>query len=106
MSFEQINQLLWIDKDPQAQLVYTFDWSEWLDGADTLSTVEYSIQARINDPNPLVEIDSGISGTDKTYIELASGSVEKVYTVTAKVETTNGLVDRRNFRVKIINRSA
>ena len=104
--FEIYNQQLWIEKDPEAQLVYTFDWSQWLQAGDELSQVEYTIQARLNDPSPLTQVASGLVLGTKTYIELSGGQVEKNYVVTAKITTTNGLIDRRNFRVKIINRSA
>lgn len=104
--FEIINQNLWISKDPQAQLIYTFDWSQWLAAGDSISTADYSIAARINDPEPLAEVSSGISGTDKTYIELKDGQLGKSYVVTVKVTTANGLIDARNFRVKIEARSA
>ena len=103
--FEVINQQLWIDKDPEAQLIYTFDWTEWLPNGDSLAQVEYTIQARTNDPDPLVKESDGII-SNQTYIELSGGQVDKVYTVTAKITTDNGLIDRRNFKVKIINRSA
>lgn len=39
--FYQTNQGLEIDKDVQAQLIYTFDWSTWLEDGDTIATVEY-----------------------------------------------------------------
>lgn len=104
--FEVINQNLWIKKDPEAQLYYTFDWSEWLAAGDTISTAVYSIAARINDPDPLLEESSGITSGDKTYIELKNGQVGKSYVVTVKVTTDNGLIDARNFRVKVEDRSA
>lgn len=104
--FKQINQQLWIDKDPEAQLAYTFDWVYWIPEGDSLATVEYTVQARSNDPDPLTIESSGIAEVTKTYVELANGQLDKTYTVTAKVTTTDGLVDRRNFKVKITNRSA
>lgn len=103
--FEYKNNLLQIDKDLEAVLAYTFDWVEWLDEGDSLVTAEYTIQTRSNDPRPLVNVDSGITGT-KTYIQLSNGQLDKVYTVTVKVTTANDLIDRRNFRVRVINRSA
>lgn len=103
--FTQTLQGLSIDKDPQAQLTYTFDWVEWLPTGDSLSTVEYTITARANDPDPLVKVSEGIQST-KTYVELSDGQEGKTYTVTAKVTTADGLIDRRAFRVKVTNRSA
>jgi len=45
------------------------------------------------------------SGTD-TYVELSGGQADKTYIVTSKITTANGLVDRRHFRLNVVNRSA
>lgn len=105
--FFQTNTGLEIDKDVEAQLIYTFDWSQWLDTDDTIATVEYSVAARRNDPTPIVIVDSGLADLDSdTYVELSGGQADKTYIVTAKVVTSNGITDRRNFRIKCVNRSA
>lgn len=103
--FTQTIQGLTISKDTEAQLVYTFDWVDWLPTGDSLSSVLYTITARVNDPDPLVKVSEGIVST-KTFVELSDGQQGKIYTVTCKVTTANGLIDRRNFRVKIEARSA
>ena len=102
--FEKINQSLYIDKDPEAVLNYTFDWTDWLAG-DTLSTQTYTIQTRTNDPAPLTRVTSSIVG-NKTYIRLSGGQIDKTYLVTVKITTGAGFTDRRNFRVHVLNRSA
>jgi hypothetical protein len=105
--FEQTNQGLAVTKDTEAQLIYTLDWSEWLETGDTVSTVAWTVAARRNDPTPPTIESSGVDGTNKkTYIELSGGQANKIYVVTAKVTTANGLVDRRNFRVEVIDRAA
>lgn len=97
----------WIAKDPQAQLIYSMDWTEWLVSGDTLSSATYALQVRANDPQPLVKESQGLSaGSNLTYVELSGGQVGKVYTVTATITTANGLEDRRSFRIKVENRSA
>ena len=101
----QTTQGLQIEKDTEAQLVYTFDWVDWLPQGDSLSTVEYTITARANDPDPLVKVTEGIQGT-KTYIELSDGQEGKTYIVTAKIITADSAIDRRYFRVKVLDRSA
>lgn len=103
--FFQTIQGLTIQKDTEAQLVYTFDWVDWLPAGDSLSGVTYSITARANDPDPLLKVASGYTGT-KTWIELSDGQEGKTYVVTAEITTTDGLIDRRNFRVKVMARSA
>lgn len=103
--FEQTIQGLTIKKDTEAQLIYTFEWSEWLPTGDSIDSSLYTITARANDPDPLEIESQGVDGT-KTYVELSNGQEGKVYTVTCKITTTNGLIDRRNFRVKVEARSA
>ena len=103
--FVQTTQGLQIDKDTEARLTYTFDWVDWLPTGDTLSTVDYTIAARVNDPDPLVRVSQGIQGA-KTYVQLRDGQEGKTYVVTAAITTTDGLIDRRYFRVKVLARSA
>lgn len=103
--FVQTIQGLTIVKDTEAVLFYTFEWADWLPAGDSLSAVTYTVSARANDPDPLEIESSGITGT-QTYVELSNGQEGKVYTVTCAITTTEGLVDRRNFRVKVQARSA
>ena len=103
--FFQTIQGLTIQKDTEAQLIYTFEWSEWIPAGDSISAVLYTITARANDPDPLIKVSQSIVGT-KTFIELSNGQEGKTYIVTCQITTTNGLIDRRNFRVKVLARSA
>jgi hypothetical protein len=103
--FTQTIQGLTINKDTEAQLIYTFDWGQWLPQGDTISTAVYTVTARANDPDPLAIHMQGTQGA-KTFVELKEGQEGKSYTVTCKVTTANGLIDRRNFRVKVLARSA
>lgn len=104
--FQLIENQLWISKDPEAQLFYTFDWHEWLSPTDTIVSETYTIAARVNDPNPLVMLSEGIDSDVKTYIELSGGQLGKSYAVSVTVTTANGLIDRRTFKVKVEQRSA
>lgn len=102
--FVTTNTTVYIDKDPQARLKYTFDWSDWLEN-DTISTVEYTAAARRNDPDPISITDSGVQG-DLSYVELEGGQENKSYIISATITTANGLIDRREFRVNVVRRSA
>lgn len=104
--YQQDNQGSWISKDPEAQLIYSLDWSQWLPTGDSLASVVYSLQVRANDPAPLIKNTEGVQSGTISYVELSGGQVGKIYTVTAEVTTTDGNIDRRNFRVKVENRSA
>ena len=103
--FTQTTQGLQIEKDTEAVLTYTFDWVDWLETADSLASVQYTITARANDPDPLIIENSGIIGT-RTFVELSNGQEGKSYIVTARITTTDGNIDRRYFRVKVLARSA
>jgi hypothetical protein len=103
--YVQTLQGLTIEKDTEAELIYTFDWVDWLPVGDSLSSTTYTITARANDPDPLAIVSQGISAT-RTYVELRNGQEGKTYTVTCLINTTNGLIDRRSFRVKVLARSA
>ena len=100
------NEQLYIDKDTSSQLTYTLDWSQWLATGDTIVTAAQTVQARANDPAPLVKVTGGVTGGNQTYIQLSGGQQDKVYTVNVTVTTGNGLIERRNFKVKTISRSA
>lgn len=104
--FNETPQGIWIAKDSQATLTYTLDWSQWLENSDTIDSVDFTVAARINDPQPLVKVTQGIQDGTKTYITLSSGQANKVYIVTARITTSDGLVDRRSFRVHVENRAA
>ena len=104
--FDQTSTGLSITKDSQAQLNYVFDWSEWLPENDTLSSVEYEVRARRNDPLPLNKVGEGIISGQRTFVTLSGGQDDKVYIISCKITTTNGLVDRRSFRMNVIERSA
>lgn len=93
----------WIEKDPNAKLIYSLDWSEWLLSNDEIQSVEYTVtpQAAANDIDIL---DSGTQLGYLTYVELEGGAVNTTYTVSAAVVTNNGSRDTRRFRIKVKNR--
>lgn len=104
--FTATNTGLTIDKDPVAQLTYTLDWTDWLEGNDTVATATWTAAARRNDPTPITIESSGITDNSKTYVELAGGQENKTYVISVQIQTANGLIDSRNFRVNCVDRSA
>jgi hypothetical protein len=97
----------WIAKDPSAVLTYNMLWTEWIPEGDAISSVSYVLQVRANDPSPLVKVSQSFDANAKiTSVKLSGGQVGKVYTVTATLVTSDGLTDRRSFRVKVENRTA
>lgn len=94
----------YIEKDPEARLVYSMDWSEWLPVGDSLATATYTISTITDDTDPIVKHTQGITGGDISFVELSGGKTKEIYTVTAEVTTVDGNTDRRAFRIKVINR--
>lgn len=105
--YQRDQQGVWIAKDTDAKLVYSMDWSQWLPLGAKIQTVAYTENSRLNDADPVIIHSQGVtSDQTQTYVELSGGFVGRVYTVTADVTLDNGARDRRNFRLKIENRSA
>jgi len=95
----------YIDKDPYAVLDYTLDWTNWMPTGDTISTITVTAETISGDSAPLT-IDSS---TNNDYLATAyiSGSTSgNIYNVEYKIDTTNGLKDSRNIRIKILERQA
>jgi len=105
--YKQDTQGAWIPKDPEARLVYSIDWSEWLAQGQTVTAVDYTHNSRANDADPLVIHSEGITdaGT-KTYAEISGGTEGKTYTVTAQITTDDSSVDRRSFKIQVQKRFA
>ena len=97
----------YINKDPDSYLDYSIDWSDWLDGGDTLSTSTWTIEAITGDAAPLAT-DSDTLNTSLSIatIFLSAGTAGNHYTVTNEIVTTNGLTDQRYFRIFVKERSA
>lgn len=104
--YKQDTQGAWIAKDPEARLVYSMDWSEWLAQGQTVTAVDYTHNSRANDPDPLIIHSEGVQSGTVTYAEIAGGSVGKTYTVTADITTDDGARDRRAFKILVQNRLA
>jgi len=81
-------------KDPQAVLDYGFDWSDWLDTDDTVSTSTWNVPAGITK-------DSDTKTTTTTTIWLSAGTVGRTYKITNRMVTANGRTVERSFYVKV-----
>lgn len=104
--YKQDTQGSWIPKDPEAQLVYSINWGEWLSEGQTIVSVNYTENSRVNDTAPLVIESEGVQSGTVTYAEISGGAVGKTYTVTAEVTTDDGSIDRRAFKILVQNRMA
>jgi hypothetical protein len=105
--YKQDTQGAWIAKDPEARLVYTMDWTEWLSVGQTITAVDYTHNSRANDADPIIINAEGITDSGrKTYAEISGGSDGKTYIITAQITTDDSAVDRRSFKILVQKRYA
>lgn len=83
-------------KDPDAELDYRLDWSEWL-ASDTISTSTWSADTGIT-------VTTSTNTTTTATVWLAGGTLGQAYTVTNRVVTAGGRTDERSFLVVITER--
>jgi hypothetical protein len=96
----------YIEKDPQATLDYSIDWSDWLTANADVATSIWTVSSITGDPTPLhLNANSIAAVTNVTTVYIDAGSSGNTYTVTNKVTTTNSLIDERYFRIRVQNRS-
>lgn len=103
--FKQDHIGSWIAKDPFAVLTYSVEWSDWLYGAQALSTTSWTVEPVANDPagTALRIVSSGIAGT-VSYALIDRGTPGEIYTVKVEIVTDNGEKDSRRFRIKVEDR--
>lgn len=83
-------------KDPEAELDYTIDWSEWLD-TDTIASSSWDV------PTGLTATDDDSTSTTAT-VWLSEGVDNHNYTITNTIVTAGGRTDSRSFEIKIRER--
>lgn len=88
--------LTWPDKDPNAVLDYSLDWSAWL-GADTIASSSWTLGST------LVEDSKSFTDTTTT-IWLSGGSDSDVVNVVNRITTAGGRTDDRTVTLTIAER--
>lgn len=102
--FLRDNKGAYIHKDPDANLVYGVDFTDYLNAGDNLTSATITIQTITGDSSPLqhptaASTDVSISGNSQVNIRLEGGTVGNEYTIDTKVVTANGDTDSRRFRI-------
>lgn len=90
-------------KDPDAVLAYGFDWTNWLESGDSVSSVAVAVTAPTGDSTPIVVDSSGVSGA-VTSATLSAGTVGNEYLIRFRMTTANSLVDDRTIRIYVKER--
>ena len=90
----------YIKKDPSSVLDYTIDWTNWLGGNDTVSSVTYDLETGITTSTAIGGAATS-NTTTSTTVNIAGGTAGNIYNVKCTMTTTNGRTVVRNFRVKV-----
>lgn len=84
-------------KDPDATLDWVWDWNEWLDEGETISTSTFIVSVGIT--------VSSTSNTTKTAtVWLSGGTAGQVYQVTNRINTSSGRTDDRSITIRVTER--
>lgn len=100
------------EKDPQSTEPRGFDWTRYLAALSDGETITASTWVTsgglvddVTDTTPLsVGSFSIVTGSKKTQVKYAAGTVGQQYRVTNHITTSSGVVDDRSFLVAVRQR--
>lgn len=101
--FKSDNQGTYIIKDNKATLDYTLDWTNWMPTGDTISSATVTASNTLGDSSSIA-VDSTTTTDYKVTAYISGGETGQIYNIEYVINTTNGLVDSRNFRIKVVER--
>lgn len=93
-----------IDKDPEATLDYSIDWTNWMPTSDTINTSTWAVTSPAGDSDPITVSSDSETSYVATAV-LTGGTAGNSYTITNTIATNNNITDRRNFRIFVKARS-
>lgn len=107
--FKRDNDGLYIDKDPDANVQYGLDFTDYLNSGDTVTSADVTIESITGDASPLAfptneATDVLVTGGVLVSIRLEGGTVNNIYTVKCKIVTNQGDTDARSFRIVVKER--
>ena len=90
-------------KDPEAVLDFTFDWTSWLGGSETISSRTITISCS-EESSPTLTKDSDSEASGVVTVWLSSGTAGKKYKVECKISTNESRTDERTMMVRVQER--
>ena len=85
-------------KDSDAELDYKFDWSNWLDSGESISTYAITVSST------LLENTTDSFYSNSVTVWLAGGSIKSDYNVACLIQTDSSRIDERTIRIHVRNR--
>jgi hypothetical protein len=95
---------IYATKDPDSNIQYGLDFTDYLNAGDSVATATVSISTVSGDASPLAlptdaNTDVNISGGTVVNVRLTGGSIQNVYTIKVTIVTSQGDTDARSFRI-------
>ena len=84
-------------KDPDSILDYAFDWSDWLESAETISSHVITVDTGLTK-------DSDSESSGLVTIWLSGGTAGTDYTVACKIVTSLSRTDERSVLIQCMER--
>lgn len=102
--FLKDNDGVYINKDEDAVLTYSLDWSDWLPSGSTITANSFTVETLAGDTDALTKVSQSNTNT-VTTVKLSGGTAGKIYKVYNTITITGSLIERRYFRIKVQARS-
>lgn len=103
--FQRDNAGLYIVKDPQANVQYGLDFTDYLQTGHTISSAVVTIQTITGDASPLAHPTNAATDVVVTSpivnIRLRNGTDGNIYNIRCKIVTSGGDTDARHFRIVV-----
>ena len=104
--YKRDNVSLYITKDPDSNVQYGLDFTDYLNTGDSISSASVTISTVSGDSAPLAfptneATDVLITGGVLVNIRLEGGTAGNIYTIKATIVTSQGDTDARSFRIKV-----
>jgi hypothetical protein len=84
-------------KDPDAVLDWHFDWANWLQVGETITSSAFIVTAGIN-------VDSSTNTVTNATVWLSGGRPGQPYRVTNRIVTNQGRTDDRSITIRVQDR--
>lgn len=84
-------------KDPDANLDFQWDWSDWLEDGETISDYDLTVPAGLT-------LGTNSNTTTAVTAFLSGGTVDAGYKITCHIETSAGREDDRSIYINVRER--
>ena len=86
-----------VTKDPDANLPFRWDWSDWVPTNDSIASAVVTSDSGITD-------DGGTVNGDYVDVVVSGGTAGTSYSIAVKVTTSEGYIDERTVIFRVRNR--